>query len=323
MSTAMAVRPKGFVVDVRSLAEAMEFATMMSKTDMVPDNDRGKPGNILAKMQIGAEIGLPPMQAINTLYVQKGKVGMEVKAMLALVQASGQLEDKIVAWETAPQGGACTVTVKRFGRSPYAITFGPKEAEKAGLLGGSKDTYKKWDWRMFYNRAMGFALQDEFQDVLRGVVSYEYLQDGGVAIEGDVDGRGVSGTLETSAEAALENKARKMMAERGFPPGKRLAKMTAYRGRLEALIAELEQMPVPPKTEAPKQLEEAPIDTLPVEEPVIQVREPELVERVSPAEVAEALGAEEVPACPSCKRPEMSNPNCDTCLDMQLAKEEQ
>ena len=37
----LATRPRGYVVDIKSLAEAMEYAKVLANTDMVPDGDKG------------------------------------------------------------------------------------------------------------------------------------------------------------------------------------------------------------------------------------------------------------------------------------------
>ena len=36
----LATRPRGYVVDIKSLAEAMEYAKVLANTDMVPDGDK-------------------------------------------------------------------------------------------------------------------------------------------------------------------------------------------------------------------------------------------------------------------------------------------
>jgi len=50
-----------FSLAPKSLEEAMRYAEMISKTDMVPKDFRGNPGNVLVAVQMGAEVGLPPM----------------------------------------------------------------------------------------------------------------------------------------------------------------------------------------------------------------------------------------------------------------------
>ena len=45
------------ILEPTNLGEAMEFAKQISTTNMVPQNYRGKPNDILVAMQWGYEIG--------------------------------------------------------------------------------------------------------------------------------------------------------------------------------------------------------------------------------------------------------------------------
>ena len=47
-----------------NMKEAMEFAGLLAKSDIVPKDYQGKPGNVLVAIQWGMEIGLQPMQAM-------------------------------------------------------------------------------------------------------------------------------------------------------------------------------------------------------------------------------------------------------------------
>jgi hypothetical protein len=223
-------------MQISSLAEAIEFCKLLSNTDAVPANDRGKPGNILAKLQAGAEIGVPPMQAIRHLYVIDGRVSLEVTLMLALVEASGLLEDKVVEWDDPEKKTSCTVTVQRKGRSrPCISTFGEKEARKAGLFDKRGGMYDKWDWRMYYNRAMGFALQDTFPDILRGIVTPEYLADAGVRVE-----QAGPGVIEGSAfDSELQQQITGEFDRLRLPPARRLVKLQTFKGREPELLVEM------------------------------------------------------------------------------------
>jgi hypothetical protein len=242
------VRNVTFALELKTFQETVEYARLMAATTMVPAADQGKPGNILAKMQIGAELDIPMMTAIRHLYVVDGRVSMEVPLMLALVERSGLLEDKTI--EELSDGG-CRVSVHRKGRSkPRAITFGPEQAKKAGLTG--KDNYKHWDWRMYYNRAMGFALQDEFADVLKGVVSPEYMQDAGLTIDAQTVGaeppEGQKALPPPSLD--MQQEMMRLFDQLGTKPAGRLVRIKQNKGReaelIETLKAEVaKKLPTP------------------------------------------------------------------------------
>ena len=155
----------------QSFQEAMAFAQQVASTDMVPESDRNKPGNILAKIQFGAELGLPPFQSIQKLFCTKGRVGMEVTAMQATVEGSGLCEDIGVAWDEASK--TATARTTRKGRKEILMVFSHEDAVRAGLA--VKDLYLKYPQRMYTRRALGFLMQDVYPDVLRGVVHAEQL----------------------------------------------------------------------------------------------------------------------------------------------------
>lgn len=155
-----------------NLAEAMQFAEMLAKSDLVPKDYKGKPGNCMVAMQMGAEIGLAPMQAIQNIAVINGRPAVWGDALLALVQAHPDCEDVI---ET-DDGATATCTIKRRGRTPVTRTFSTEDA-KAARLAGKEGPWTNYPKRMRQMRARGFACRDAFADVLRGLASAEEAQD--------------------------------------------------------------------------------------------------------------------------------------------------
>src|SRR5947209_2188369 len=66
-----------------------DMAIKLSKSDLVPAKDyKGKPENILIAMQMGYEVGLKPMQAIQNIAVINGRPSIWGDAAIALVQSN-------------------------------------------------------------------------------------------------------------------------------------------------------------------------------------------------------------------------------------------
>jgi hypothetical protein len=253
MSNALTARNgAGFSLAPQSLTEAMEFARLMANSGMVPDDYKGNPGRVLAAIQIGAEVGLPPMMALQRIYIQNGKPTMDVRGCLAVVQASGYLEEKREEWDAA--GRKATVHVKRKGREPIARTFSEADAKGvsckengAWITLDQKGTYQSYPERMYTRRALGYALQDEFADILAGVTPWdvviETVPDGGDQPRNIIEGEVVrqpngepatptNGTIDPEVAAALEKGFAAVHATDGF---KRL-KLAAYKGREKELV---------------------------------------------------------------------------------------
>jgi len=161
-----------FTLAPRNLAEAMEYAKLIADTDMVPKDFRGKPGNILVAVQMGAELGLPPTQAIQNVAVINGRPALWGDAVLALVTASAECLDVI---ET-DDGQTATCTVKRRNKSDVVRTFSMADAKLAGLA-GKQGPWTQYPARMRQMRARSFAVRDAFPHLLRGISVAEEVMD--------------------------------------------------------------------------------------------------------------------------------------------------
>lgn len=161
-----------FNFDPKDLEQALEVCKVIADSDVVPKDFRGKPGNVLVALQMGAEVGLPPMQAIQSIAVINGRPSMWGDALLGLVQASGLLEDIV----EDNDGKVATCAVKRYGRATHTQTFSLEDARKAGLI-GKQGPWSQYQTRMLQMRARAFALRDVFPDVLKGLHCAEESQD--------------------------------------------------------------------------------------------------------------------------------------------------
>ena len=162
-----------FSLTPRNLEEALKFADIMSKSDLVPRDFRDKPGNILVAIQKGLEIGLSPMAALESIAVINGRASLWGDALLGLVQVSPQYEWHKEA-ESTPTKGVCIV--KRKGHEPHRVEFSIEDAKRAGLLGKS-GPWQQYTARMLTLRARAFALRDKFADVLKGLSMAEEALD--------------------------------------------------------------------------------------------------------------------------------------------------
>lgn len=183
---------QSFSLTPQSLDEALRFADMLSKSNMVPKDYQGNPANCIIAMQWGMEIGLQPLQAMQNIAVINGRPSIWGDAMLAIVRGSGVLE----YIKEDPTDTGCTCIVKRKSEDEVSRTFTTEDAKRAGLL-GKQGPWQQNPKRMMQMRARAFALRDVFPDVLRGVNIAEIVQD--EPVEKDITAEG-----ETVAEAKPE-----------------------------------------------------------------------------------------------------------------------
>ena len=162
-------KPSGFL-NPKTVDEALMIADRLSKSSMIPDEYRGKPDNILVALELGAEVGLGPMQSLQNISVIGQRPAIWGDAMLALVVGSGWCEDINEWFDDETKTAHCRV--KRIDHSsPRETTFSFEDAKSAGLYPSQKK-FSVWQTqpkRMAQMRARSFALRDVFPDVLKGI----------------------------------------------------------------------------------------------------------------------------------------------------------
>lgn len=156
----------------RTFEQALEFAGYLADSELVPKDFVRKPANCLIAMQWGAELGLKPLQAVQSIAVINGRPAMWGDALLALVRGNPVCEWVI----EEDDGHTATCRVKRRGEPEQRRTFSIDDARAAGLAGKS-GPWTQYPKRMRQLRARAFALRDVFPDVLRGMAVAEEAQD--------------------------------------------------------------------------------------------------------------------------------------------------
>ncbi|EKT4522765.1 hypothetical protein QEM13_002008 [Pseudomonas putida] len=167
----LAIKPT-FSLAPQNLDEALKFADYLANSDIVPKDFQRKPANILVAVQWGMELGLQPMQAMQSIAVINGRPALWGDAVIALVRSSPLCEYVV---ET-DDGETATCRVKRRGEEEQVRTFSMTDAKAAGLA-GKQGPWSQYPKRMRQMRARAFALRDLFPDVLRGMAVAEEVQD--------------------------------------------------------------------------------------------------------------------------------------------------
>jgi hypothetical protein len=162
---------------LQSFDDAFRFAKMVSQSDFAPKDFKGKAESCLLAIQHGSEVGLSPMQSLQSIAVINGRPTIWGDAALALVQSSSQC--LYVREYTEGEGDSLTAVceVQRRGYpQPTVAKFSVADAKKAGLW-GKTGPWSQYPSRMLGLRARGFALRNAFADALRGLVTAEEAQD--------------------------------------------------------------------------------------------------------------------------------------------------
>ena len=162
---------------LQSFDDAFRFSKMVASSEFAPKDFRGKPESCMLAIQHGSEVGLSPMQSLQSIAVINGRPTIWGDAALALVQSSP--ECLYVREYTEGDGDSLTAVceVQRRGYpQPTVAKFSVADAKKAGLWGKS-GPWSQYSSRMLSLRARGFALRNAFADALRGLITAEEAQD--------------------------------------------------------------------------------------------------------------------------------------------------
>lgn len=177
MSTELSTQTQPRGLALQSVTDAMKFADTVANSDFAPKDFRGKPASCMLAIQCGAEIGLAPLQSLQSIAVVNGRPSVYGDAALAVCKASNVCEYVIESIEGDGEQMVATCTAKRRGYpQPTVVKFTVADAKKASLWGKS-GPWSQYPRRMLQMRARGFALRDAFPDVLKGLVTAEEALD--------------------------------------------------------------------------------------------------------------------------------------------------
>lgn len=182
-----------------NFSELSTFATMAAKSAMVPPGFRNKPEDIMLAVQMGSELGLAPMQALQNVAVINNRPAVWGDALIGLCRVSPLCEDIAERIEGEGDNLTAVCTAKRRGATPVTVRFSVADAKRAGLW-GKTGPWQQYPQRMLQMRARGFALRNAFPDLLKGLITAEEARDIPPAKPDEFTGP----TIEARAEPATE-----------------------------------------------------------------------------------------------------------------------
>ena len=165
------------ILNPANLSEALQMADMLCKSTLIPKDFQNSPGNVLVALQWGMEIGLGPMQALQSIAVVNGRPSLWGDAVIALCRSHPICEWVTETVEGAGEDMVATCTTQRRGEpEPVSRSFSWSDAKRAGLIGKS-GPWTQYPTRMMQLRARSWCLRDAYPDLLRGMAVAEEAQD--------------------------------------------------------------------------------------------------------------------------------------------------
>lgn len=149
----------------------LEFAEALFKSGMFPQAK--SPYGVLAIIEYGRELGIPPVVALQNMAELKGRICISAQLLLALALQKGvsyrilESTDKV-----------CKIEFRR-GDRVYISTFTFEEAQRIGLT--TKDSWKNYPSDMLFARCVSRGIKRIAPDVGLGITTFEEME--GVQIE--------------------------------------------------------------------------------------------------------------------------------------------
>ena len=262
-------------------SEAREFAELLASSDMVPTDVRGKPANCLIAWQLGANLGVNPLQALWNIAVINGRPCIWGDLIIAVVRASGQFVERHYKEKIEGDGDARTAfcQVCRKGGEPTHRTFSIAQAKHAGLIGKNRDNvWKTYPDDMLMWRARSRVFRPVFADVLMGVAFREDLEDAGlidVTPQTDIPGTTEGPLLDVKSQVHEQAEAARQSSKgRGKGKGKGREGKPQESSEAADKGTEAPEQPAEPETKPAA-------DDAPAQPTVAQVREKYLLAKDS------------------------------------------
>lgn len=161
---------------------AQQIAAKLAASKLVPEEYRGKPDDCFVAVQMGAELGMGPFQAIQSISIIDGRPCLWGDGLIGVVRASPKCEYVRESFDEDTMTAIC-VTKRKGDDQPVTRRFSKADAVKAGLIRSNpsdKQRYSPWykyEKRMLQMRARSWCLRDTYADVLKGLSSAEEIVD--------------------------------------------------------------------------------------------------------------------------------------------------
>ena len=169
-----------------NMDDLFRFAKAVAVSGLAPKGIE-TPEAIFVALEMGLEVGLPMMAALQNIAVINGRPAIWGDAQLAVVRSTGELvlfeewyEEKGKRLPRNPSAftddTAAVCRVQRSGYEPAETAFTVADAKRANLW-SKAGPWTQYPARMLKHRARSFALRDQFGDALRGLRTVEEVQD--------------------------------------------------------------------------------------------------------------------------------------------------
>lgn len=160
--------------------EVDEYARLLCQNHMAPKSYDNDPGKVAIGVMASLELGIPPLQGLQGIYVINGVPTVWGDLALALANQSGLMKSFAEwnegDWKDDTYKALCRIVRHDRPDEETLGEFSKRMAFTAQLL-GKKGPWQTYPWRMMKMRARGFALRDAVPEALKGMKLTEEMID--------------------------------------------------------------------------------------------------------------------------------------------------
>lgn len=158
-----------------TMEEKMRWSEMMSKGNMVPQQYRGNPANVLFALEYAESVHVPAIHALTSISVVNGRPAPMTNLMVTLARQAGHKVSTDYDPET--KTATCVIWRRDEDEPSSPIVWDEAKAKKAGLW-GAKGPWTNYTDQMLKWRAQSEAIRTHCVEVLAGVTeSAEEIRD--------------------------------------------------------------------------------------------------------------------------------------------------
>lgn len=181
---------------------AWQQAQMLSRSDLIPSNYKGKPENVLIAVEQANRLGISPFMVMQNLFVIQGRPAWSSKFLIAMINGSGKFDEELHFDITRDKDGkpySCLAWTMKNGRRVEGVTVDMAMAKAEGWLTKNGSKWVTLPELMLRYRAASFFASLNCPELTLGYYTKEEVEDNDF-IEKPMDVR-VEAEQEIAAEA--------------------------------------------------------------------------------------------------------------------------
>lgn len=144
----------------------LQYAKALAEASIIPKQYQRQPANVLVAIETGNALGIPAIQALNSIAVINGRATLSADLMAAVVRRAGH---RLRVREDGPESVTATLIRADDPDGAFTATWTREKATRAGLW-GNRGPWTQYPTQMLRARAITEVCRQGASDALMGLV---------------------------------------------------------------------------------------------------------------------------------------------------------